>query len=323
MAAALDQPIRLWPVFRERIWGRESLAPLFPDTPQTNRIGEVWFTCDDNPTATGANLGELLRRNPGILGTAADSRRPGTCPLLVKLLFTSERLSVQVHPDNAYAARRHNSLGKTEAWYVLEATPLGEIAAGFRETLSPERLRQAARSGEIEQLLEWRKVRPGDVVFVPAGTVHAIGAGLTICEVQQNSDITYRLYDYGRARELHLEDGAAVSRLGRHQVQARRIALAEWREELLACAYFRIERLRPQGTLKFEAGAPYYRILICTQGTGSIRSEVFAPGNVWLAPAGNAEFLIDGPGSEWIFTYTAEEATRGVTEQTPAKASRS
>lgn len=312
--AALEQPIRLWPIFRERIWGRECLAPFFPGTPHTHPLGEVWFTFEDNPTAAGPNLGELLRRNPEILGTAADSRRPGTCPLLVKFLFTSERLSVQVHPDNSYAARRHGSRGKTEAWYVLEATPQGQIAAGFRETLSAERLRQAARSGEIEQLLEWRNVRPGDVIFIPAGTVHAIGAGLTICEIQQNSDITYRLYDYGRPRELHLEDGAAVARLGRHQTQARRVVLAGWREELLACAYFRMERLRPQRTLKFEAGTPYYRILICTQGTGAIGDEAFAPGNVWLAPAGNAEFSIDGPGSEWIFTYTAEEPASRVSD---------
>ncbi|MGH9654009.1 MAG: class I mannose-6-phosphate isomerase, partial [Bryobacteraceae bacterium] len=170
-------PVRLEPVFRDRIWGREDLRPLFPDAPQGRRIGEVWF---EPKTPHG---------------------------LLVKFLFTSERLSVQVHPDDDYARRRHNSLGKTEAWYVLDAQPPGELAVGFREPLTPERLREVAQSGEIEQFLDWRKVSPGDLVFVPAGTVHAIGAGLTVCEIQENSDITYRLYDYGRGRELHLDDG--------------------------------------------------------------------------------------------------------------------
>ncbi|MGH9584048.1 MAG: class I mannose-6-phosphate isomerase [Bryobacteraceae bacterium] len=294
MESAGAQPIRLEPVFRERIWGRENLTPLFPDAPRGRRIGEVWFT-------------------PEALGAVNDG-------LLVKFLFTSARLSVQVHPNDDYARRRHGSLGKTEAWYVLDARPPGEIAAGFRETLTRERLRETAHSGEIEQLLDWRKVQAGDIIFVPAGTVHAIGTGLTICEIQENSDITYRLYDYGRGRDLHLDDAIAVSHLGPHEAQARRIALADWREELLACAHFRIERLRPQGTLKFDAGAPYYRMLICTRGTGSIGAGTFSPGSAWFVPAGNAAFSIDGADSEWIFTYTAEEPTTGVTEKKPARA---
>ncbi len=135
------------------------------------------------------------------------------CPLLVKLLFTTERLSVQVHPDDEYAEEHHGSLGKTEAWYVLDATPPGEVAVGFRQTLTPDQFNAAVHSGEIENLLDWRKVQAGDIIYVPAGTVHAIGAGVTICEIQENSDITYRLYDYGRPRELHLEHGTKVSRV--------------------------------------------------------------------------------------------------------------
>ena len=112
------------------------------------------------------------------MGTAALPNYPGVCSLLVKLLFTSSRLSVQVHPHDEYAAKHHQSWGKTEAWYVLESEPPGEVAIGFREAITPERLLDSAISGEIEQLLDWRKVGAGDIVFVPAGTVHAIGAGL-------------------------------------------------------------------------------------------------------------------------------------------------
>lgn len=279
----MGSPVRLEPVFCDRVWGRESLAPLFPDAPKGRRIGEVWF---------------MPKTSDG---------------LLVKFLFTSERLSVQVHPDDDYAARRHKSLGKTEAWYVVDAQPPGEIATGFREPLTSDRLWEAARSGEIDGLLDWRKVEAGDTIFVPAGTVHAIGAGLTICEVQENSDVTYRLFDYGRGRELHLDDGLAVSRLGRHQAMPRPVALADWREELVACAHFRIERLRPPGALRFDAGMRYDRTLICTHGAGSIGSETFSPGSVWLVPRGNERFSIEGAGSEWIFTYTAVEPTDGLT----------
>lgn len=283
-------PVRLEPVFRDRVWGRESLAPLFPDAPKGRRIGEAWFV---PKTADG---------------------------LLVKFLFTSERLSVQVHPDDDYAKKRHNSLGKTETWYVVDAQPPGEIATGFREALTPERLKEAALSGEVEGLLDWRQVQAGDVIFVPAGTVHAIGAGLTICEIQENSDVTYRLYDYGRGRELHLKDGLAVSRLGRHEASARGRILADWREELVACTHFRIERLRPQGVLLFGAGARYDRTLICMQGSGVIGVEHFFPGTAWLAPAENAAFSIDGAGSEWLLAYTAPQTAMGITEEKPGEA---
>ena len=252
------------PEFRERVWGRRDLRPFFNQ--QFHKpIGEAWFDCGG--------------------------------PILVKLLFTSERLSVQVHPDDAYANEHHGSLGKTEAWYVLDAQPPGEVAVGFREALTPERLKEAAQTGEIENLLEWRKVCAGDVIFTPAGTVHAIGAGLTICEIQQNSDITYRLYDYGRPRELHLEHGPRVSHLEPYRFQPKRVRLAEGRDELVASEYFRIERLRPRTGIAVAPGAPYARILICTKGA--------AAGQAWLVPEGNEAFEIAG-GDEWILTYKSE-----------------
>ena len=132
-------------------------------------------------------------------------------PILTKFIFTSERLSVQVHPNDEYAGKRENSRGKTEMWYILRADPGAQVAVGLHEAISPERLAQASKSGEIEQLLNWVDVRPGDCVFTPAGTIHAIGGGLALVEVQQHSDVTYRLYDYGRPRELHLERGVEVS----------------------------------------------------------------------------------------------------------------
>ncbi len=304
-------PIQLTPIFRERVWGRKHLAPFFPNSSSETDIrliGEAWFTFEENLTSSGISLGQLLRKHPEMLGSAADPKHPGICPLLVKLIFTSERLSVQVHPDDAYAEIHHGSLGKTEAWYVIDAEPDAEVAVGFRQPLTPERLKQTAQSGEIENLLAWHKVRAGDTVFVPAGTVHAIGAGLTVCEVQENSDITYRLYDYGRPRELHLEHGMAVSKLDPLSFDPGARRMADGRDALTECKYFRMERLRPQRSVSVEAGLPYYLLLICLRGEGAIAGSSFAPGQAWFIPAGGEQFSIEGAGSEWILTYTAEEA---------------
>jgi len=306
------RPIRLEPIFRERVWGRESLGPWFVKGPERGPIGEVWFTCEENRTSQGVALGELLREHPEILGTAVDAGHPCVCPLLLKLLFTRERLSVQVHPGDDYAERQHGSLGKTEAWYVLDAEPPGELAVGFRETISRERMRRAAETGEIEALLDWRKVQAGELIFVPAGTVHAIGAGLTVCEVQENSDITYRLYDYGRGRELHLEDGLAVADLGPHKAQAKRTKISESREELVACQYFRVERLTPKSGMRIEGGLPYYLLLVCVKGSGTIVGEAFAAGDAWLVPAQSERVEIEGADGEWIITYTATEPAPGI-----------
>jgi len=288
------------------VWGRESLLPYFSTPTGTTRIGEVWFTFEENFTSLGKNLGELLREHPEILGSAADPRHPGVCPLLVKLLFTTERLSVQVHPDDTYAAHHHQSLGKTEAWYVMDSQPPGEVAVGFGETITPEKLKESALSGEIETLLDWRKVSAGDVVFTPAGTVHAIGAGVTICEIQENSDITYRLYDYGRPRELHLEHGTTVSHLGVHAHQPEIRQLAPGRQELLTCDYFRIEKLQPEAPVQLSS-QPYYLLLICVSGAGALNGEPCKAGEAFLIPAHAAPTTLEAPGSEWILTYTASE----------------
>lgn len=303
----VDQPIELLPIFRDRVWGRYSLAPLFPVVPRYGCIGEVWFTFEENLTSLGKPLGELIRDHPGILGTAGDPQHLGICPLLVKLLFTSERMSVQVHPDDAYAQRHHGSLGKTEAWYVLDAQPPGELAVGFREKIAREKLKDAAESGEIEELLAWRTVKAGDAIFVPAGTVHAIGAGLTILEVQQNSDVTYRLYDYGRPRELHLEDGIAVAHLGPHLFEAKRVALGDGRDQLVECPYFRIEQLRPKQAMRIPGGLPYYLLLMCVRGSGRIAGQQFVPGQACIVPAHSRDVQIEGTASEWILTYRAKE----------------
>lgn len=166
----------------EKPWGRDDVPVVFGDV-AGRRIGEVWYEAVD--------------------GTAL--------PLLVKWLFTSEKLSIQVHPNDAQARERGLASGKEECWFVVHAEPGAVLGIGTKQPLTADELRDAALSGELEALLDWKPVFAGDYYYIPAGTVHAIGAGITLVEVQQYADVTYRLFDYGRPRELHLEDGVAVS----------------------------------------------------------------------------------------------------------------
>jgi mannose-6-phosphate isomerase len=166
----------------EKPWGRTDVPAAFGAV-DARRIGEVWYEATDQ----------------------------SDLPLLVKWLFTSEKLSIQVHPNDVQAQQRGLPSGKEECWFVVYAEPGATLGIGTKSPLSADELRQASLSGEIEALMDWKPVSTGDYYYIPAGTVHAIGAGVTLVEVQQYADVTYRLFDYGRPRELHLDDGVAVS----------------------------------------------------------------------------------------------------------------
>ena len=242
---------KLEPSFREKIWGATRLEPWFPNS--QSKIGEVWFqAAEDLP--------------------------------LVKFLFTTDKLSVQVHPDDGYARQHHGSPGKTEMWHILAAEPGARIAAGFRELLTPEQVRAAAVSGEIEGLLQWFEARPGDTFFIPAGTVHAIGAGLTLCEIQQNSDVTYRLYDYRRPRELHLDRALAVSHLGPRAARPQSIE-----NVLVSCRYFATERVGGRSA-EYQPLADRAHLLIAIEGDGEIAGQPIRAGEVWHVSR-TSEFL--------------------------------
>jgi mannose-6-phosphate isomerase len=245
-----NSPIRLPASFKEKVWGASDLAPWYP-VPE-KKIGEVWFEAD--------------------------------LPLLVKFVFTEERLSVQVHPDDAFAKAHEGSLGKTEMWYVLRADEGAQLAIGFRESITRERLLQSARSGEIEKLLNWVDVNPGDAFLIPAGTVHAIGAGLVLCEVQQHSDITYRLYDYGRPRELHLNKAAKVA--------STVASVAKPVELPIDCPYFHTELGRITTPIEYPPARDRFHLLIFIGGNGTIAGQPFREGETWLIPGGADPFLV-------------------------------
>jgi mannose-6-phosphate isomerase len=225
--------------------------------------------------------------------------------LLVKTLFTAERLSVQVHPDNHAARTSGAARGKDEAWVVLAADPGARIGLGLNRPVDAETLRAAALDGSIVELLHWHQCVPGDVFFTPAGTIHAIGGGVTLFEIQQNSDLTYRLFDYGRGRPLHLDAGLAVAHHGPWQRQPRQSPAGPGRELLVAGPSFVLERLKVAGagTLRPPAGDTAWVAVV--GGSGRLGENAFAPGEVWslVAPlpvSGVAELLVAHVGDRAI-----------------------
>jgi mannose-6-phosphate isomerase len=196
------EPFRLKPWFSKRVWGRQNLRPWYSDIGTSELVGEAWLTGPQCEVETGVFAGQTLNEAGIELGQEF--------PLLVKLLFPNEKLSVQVHPDDAQAQAVGEARGKTECWYVLEAERGAAVALGLKKGVGTGHVAAAVADGTLEDLLEWVPVSVGDMLFVDAGTVHAIGPGVVLLETQQTSDITYRLYDYGRPRELHLERGLAV-----------------------------------------------------------------------------------------------------------------
>lgn len=197
----------------EKPWGRTNIPPVFGNE-LGRRVGEIWF---EHP-------------------------RGDDLPLLAKYIFTSENLSIQVHPNDEEAHARGMLQGKSECWYILDAEAGATLGLGLRSSLAPGELREAALDGSIEDRLDWKPVAPGDFFFVPAGTVHAIGAGIALLEFQQKSDVTYRLYDYGRPRELHLEDAVAVSNPGRYDASCYRGASGPLDTVLLSGPHFSLVR---------------------------------------------------------------------------------
>ncbi len=257
---------RLIPRRIDKVWGRRHLLPWFADAaPDAEPVGEIWFEMPD--------------------GSDPD--------LLVKYLFTSDKLSVQVHPDDVTARAAGHGRGKDEAWVVLEAGPQATLGLGLVDTVSPTELRAAALDGSIEALVAWKPARPGEAIYVGAGTVHAIGADLIVLEVSQNVDLTYRLYDYGRPRELHLDAGIAVSKSEPWADQREPRDLGHGRTLLIEGPAFALERWLVAGTGIIAPTAPCWLVLLTT-------------GEVWyVTEAVSWDF---GPATDVLVAYAAPTA---------------
>ncbi len=243
-------PFLIDPRFVARVWGFHDLRPWYDYVaePGSDPVGEVWLTGDECRVATGpcagSTLGEMFSSAPeAMLGAGASAQSP----LLVKMIFAREKLSVQVHPDDRLARKYGQPRGKTECWYALSADPGAQVAAGLKPGVTMEKVREGIERGTLEESLNVLPVKRGDMVFVDAGTVHAIWPGSILLETQQNSDITYRLYDYGRPRELHVEKSLEAARFEtRAGIVPPRVL--DDRTILIDVEYFSVERISVKGS---------------------------------------------------------------------------
>lgn len=249
--------IRLSTKYVEKPWGRTDIPDIFSEA-GGRKIGEVWFD-------------------------GQDGRHP---PLLVKYIFTSEKLSIQVHPNDSEAHDRGLAGGKSECWYVIDADEDARLGIGTVRPLDAAELRAASLDGAIEDLMDWKPVKAGDFFYIEAGTVHAIGGGVTVIEVQQNNDVTYRLYDYGRPRELHLDDGLSVSKAAPYRLPDTHVPLGS--QKLLVDGEsqpfaLRMDSWRGGQSVTFAPGSTWF---IPINGSGEIDGDAWEGSQCWLVEDG-------------------------------------
>jgi mannose-6-phosphate isomerase len=264
-------PLLLKPEFSPRPWGARDLSPIYPGFPGKDGelIGESWLTGDEckvvNGPLAGKSLGQLAKQYRREL-VGETSPQPDHFPLLMKFIFPKDKLSVQVHPDDEGARKMGFPCGKTECWYVLAADKGAQIGLGLKPGTTREKLERAIHDKSAEHLLNWIDVHPGEMYYVDAGTVHAIGPGLVLVETQQNSDLTFRLYDYGRPRELHVEQGLEATR---ERTRAGKVLSAQ-EPALVASPCFVVEKFTVKGA-SFELGSTgAAQCLVATSGCGVV-----------------------------------------------------
>jgi mannose-6-phosphate isomerase len=298
------------PGFDPRPWGAYDLSPIYPNRRFEEKIGEAWLTGDNckiaNGPLTGQTLAEVSERyQRELVGDAArDARR---FPLLLKFLFPHEKLSVQVHPDDEQARRVSQPWGKTECWYVAHAKNGSQIALGLKPGVTVAQLEEAIHEKRAEELLNWLNVYTGDMIYVSGGTVHTLGPGSVIVETQQQSDTTYRLYDYGRPRELHLKEGLAAVKLKGASGKVVRPAPSQVTDSdnreapLVAAPYFVVDMFEMKDVQELstrdESGKSSAQILVAVEGCGVVEVAgaepvTLAKGDAVVVPASVEKFTV-------------------------------
>lgn len=294
-------PFLVTPGFYERVWGTHDLRPYFNRSVEGEPIGEVWLTGDSCQVNGGPLAGKTLAElsaeyGEEFLGAAAP--QPNRFPLLIKFLFPRQKLSVQVHPDDARAREIGEPCGKTECWYVARSVAGAQVGLGMRPGIDAEMFRMAVEQKQAEHMLNWLDIEAGQMIYVDAGTVHALGPDAIILETQQNCDLTYRLYDYGRPRQLHLEQGLACLRAKTHAGFVPRRAV-DGHDLLLAAPRFAVEQYAIQQpvTLSATPGASSVQILVALEG-GAVVESPGAPevtmtrGDAVIVPACVEEYTL-------------------------------
>lgn len=309
-------PLQFEPILKERIWGGEKLKTIL-NKPITSKItGESWelstvegdVSVVANGEFKGKLLTELINDNPNeILGTEVHQRFGKQFPLLFKYLDAREDLSIQVHPNDELAKKRHNSFGKTEMWYVMQADPNSKIIVGFKENSNANEYLENLKNKKLLSILDNVQVNEGDAFFLATGTVHAIGAGLVIAEIQQTSDITYRIYDFerkdaaGNERELHID--LALDAINYNKVDTRKIYDKKTNQSntLVDCPYFTTNFLPLDGQLSVNKTGTTFTTYMCVEGGFELEFDglkfKYIKGDTVLIPAALKTFSINGKAS--------------------------
>lgn len=305
--------LKLIPFLKQTIWGGQRLKALYGGADMEN-IAESWvLSCHRaGPCVVaggefdGRTLADVLAVcGDGVLGT---KKRSGEFPILIKLIDAADKLSVQVHPDDAYARRNENDNGKTECWYILDADENAELIFGVKEAMTREEFRAHIEADTLTEAVRRVRVKKGDVAFIPAGTLHAIGGGILLAEVQQSSDVTYRVYDYGRLqngkpRELHIDKAVETTTLtpsdGSLRPLGAPIGKDGYTETLLAsCAYFTMTRLEIESSLHGQKSEESFISLLATDGAGEYRDAdgviPLKKGDSLFIPAGTGSYTVEG-----------------------------
>jgi mannose-6-phosphate isomerase len=305
-------PLLMLPGFDPRPWGTQDLSPIYPNHKFEEKIGEAWLSGDDCKVANGPLTGKKLSQlseeyKRELVGDAA--RDPKRFPLLLKFLFPHEKLSVQVHPDDVQAQRVGQPWGKTECWYIAHAKPGAQIALGLKPGVTVQLLEEAIHQKRAEEVLNWINVYAGDMIYVAGGTVHTLGPGSVVVETQQQSDTTYRLYDYGRPRELHLKDGMAAVK---EKVKSGKVVRPAPLEigsgpgkvryaPLVTAQYFVVEMFEAKepvfSVTRDDSGKSSVQILVATEGCGVVEAPgvgavTMAKGDAVVIPACIEEFAV-------------------------------
>ncbi len=291
-------PFLLMPIFDERPWGVRDLRPVYTKIVK-EPIGESWLTWSENRIANGPlagrKLGEIASQyKRELVGKAAVYE--DRFPLLVKFLFPAEKLSVQVHPDDAAAQKRGEPCGKTECWYVLDAKPGAQVALGLKPGTTLDEFAASIRENRAEELLNWIEVHSGEMLYVAAGTVHTIGGGMVLVETQQTSDKTYRLYDYGRPRELHIKEGMAAIKLNARSGKVVHDGNTD-PNMLVRSPFFQVEKLKLSEPLQASVSPNSPHIVVAIEGAAMLESAGMAPisfakGEAVVVPACVPEYTV-------------------------------
>lgn len=308
----VDYPLMFHPILKDRIWGGDKLKSLGKELPN-NAIGESWeismIDDDVNLVASGIyenlSLATLIEKFPTeILGTKIVKKYGTQFPLLFKFLDAKTDLSIQLHPNDELAKRRHNSFGKTEMWYIMQADENARIILGFKNDSSPEEYLQHLENKTLPDVLQEYYVKKGDVFFIETGTIHAIGGGILLAEIQQTSDITYRVYDWdrvderGNARDLHVDLALEAINYETKNPKLAYTKTANQANELIDCPFFTTNYIPLSSTYQVEKTNECFLVYICTEGTVCLHkgeeSFEFEKGDTFLVPATMTNFSLSG-----------------------------